>query len=166
MSDPDNSILPHFIGLSFSIKQNAIEFVDAEGNSYTIDESDSRFHGLVIGLGLTGVVTHYWLHIEPTFDIRQVIFENLSDFELEKSFDQIMSSAYSVSFFTDWSETHRGNLWCKFKANEEIPQKIADAQPATFKLHPITIIDPAAANGSPVLSPVPAPLSAGHRAVR
>ena len=123
----------------------AIEYVDARGNSHTIDESDSRFHGLVVGLGLTGVVTHYWLNIEPTFDIRQVIFENLSDFELEKSFDQIMSSAYSVSFFTDWSETHRGNLWCKFRANEEIPEKIADAQPATSKLHPIPTIDPAAA---------------------
>ena len=42
----------------------AIEYVDARGNSHTIDESDSRFHGLVVGLGLTGVVTHYWLNIE------------------------------------------------------------------------------------------------------
>lgn len=123
----------------------AFEYVDASGNIQYVEESDQDFSALLVGLGMAGIVTFYWLKLEPSFKVRQVIFENLSDFELKKSFNSIMSTAYSVSFFTKWDETHKGNLWCKFRDSELIPESVAGANKATQKLHPIPEVDPEAA---------------------
>lgn len=124
---------------------SAIHYIDGAGKLHSVSSDDAQFKGLVVGLGLTGIVTSYELKIEPTFNIRQVIYENVSDRELQEAFDHIMGSAYSVSYFTDWSASNLGNLWCKFKDIEEIPDQIAHALPAQKKLHPISGIDPVAA---------------------
>ena len=124
---------------------SAFEYIDSSGNIHHVEENHRDFNALLIGLGVAGIVTYYWLKLEPSFKVRQIIYENLSENELENSFNQIMSTAYSVSFFTKWDQTQRGNLWCKFRETESIPEKIAMATKATRKLHPIPEVDPEAA---------------------
>lgn len=77
---------------------SAFEYIDSSGNIHHVEENHRDFNALLIGLGVAGIVTYYWLKLEPSFKVRQIIYENLSENELENSFNQIMSTAYSVSF--------------------------------------------------------------------
>ena len=115
-----------------------------DGTLKKISKGDDLFNPLVVGLGLCVVVYQYEMKIEKTFNIRQVIYEEISRAELQRNFDSIMSAAYSVSYFTDWSNLGRGNLWCKFRAAEIIPDSIAGAQKAERKQHPIPSVNPEA----------------------
>jgi xylitol oxidase len=123
----------------------AVEFIDSTGSIRHLSEGSREYEAFVVGLGLTGIITNYWLKIEPSFNVKQIIYENVSDIELEKSFDEIMGTAYSVSFFTRWDSSNQGNLWCKFKENQYIPDIVSGAHQATKKLHPIPEVDPVAA---------------------
>lgn len=120
------------------------EIVNAEGELRTIDGSDPAFNALIVGLGLGGIVYQYQLKIEKSFEIRQVIYPEISLDVLQRDFDQIMGSAYSVSYLTDWSSALVGNLWCKFREEEEIPETIGGRGQATTKFHPIASVDPEA----------------------
>jgi xylitol oxidase len=55
-----------------------------------------------------------------------------------------MGTAYSVSYFTDWSSAQVGNLWCKFRDNEVIPESVGGSSQADKKYHPIPSVDPVA----------------------
>jgi xylitol oxidase len=55
-----------------------------------------------------------------------------------------MGSAYSVSYFTDWGSDQVGNLWCKFRDGEVIPESIGGCAKAAKKYHPIPSVDPVA----------------------
>jgi xylitol oxidase len=122
----------------------SLDVVTADGELRTIGSGDSEFNALVVGLGLGAIVYQYQLKIEESFNIRQVIYPEIPLAEIKENFDQIMSSAYSVSYFTDWTSPHQGNLWCKFRDDEVIPQSIGGATPATKKYHPIASVDPQA----------------------
>jgi len=63
---------------------------------------------------------------------------------LQRNFDQIMGTAYSVSYFTDWSNVQVGNLWCKFRDGEVIPESVGGSVKADKKYHPIPPVDPVA----------------------
>lgn len=115
----------------------SIDIVTNEGDLRHIDKSNPAFNGLVVGLGLGGIVYQYELRIEPTFDIRQVVYPDIPLDVVVRSFDQIMGTAYSVSFFTDWGSTQVGNLWCKFRADEAIPEMVGGVKAAVKKFHPI-----------------------------
>ncbi len=88
----------------------SLDLVTAEGELRYINRANPAFNALVVGLGLGGVVYQYELKIEPTFEIRQVIYPEIPLDVLQRNFDQIMGTAYSVSYFTDWSNTQVGNL--------------------------------------------------------
>ena len=122
----------------------SIDLVTAEGEVRHIDRANPAFNALVIGLGLGGVVYEYELKIEPTFKIRQVVYPEIPLDVLQRSFDQIMGTAYSVSYFTDWSSSQVGNLWCKFRDGEVIPESIGGCAQANKKFHPIPSVDPVA----------------------
>lgn len=53
--------------------------------------------------------------------MRQVVYQCLSMSQLEKNFDEIMSSGYSVSFFTRWADRQVDQVWIKnvIEADEE-----------------------------------------------
>ena len=59
------------------------------------------FDGAVVSLGALGIVSRVTLDVEPTFDVRQDVFEDLPWSALEEHIADIVSSAYSVSLFTD-----------------------------------------------------------------
>ena len=122
----------------------SLDMVTAEGELRHIDRTSPAFNALVVGLGLGGIVYQYELKIEPTFEVRQVIYPDIPLDVLQRSFDQIMGSAYSVSYFTDWSSAQVGNLWCKFRDDEVIPESIGGSGKADKKFHPIPSVDPVA----------------------
>ena len=66
------------------------------------DKDGDTFHGAVVNLGALGVVTKVTLDVQPTFMMRQDVYENLPLAEVTDHFEDIMSSGYSVSLFTDW----------------------------------------------------------------
>ncbi|CAN2227613.1 GlcD FAD/FMN-containing dehydrogenases [Candidatus Nanopelagicaceae bacterium] len=122
----------------------SLDLVTAAGELRHIDRTNPAFNALVVGLGLGGIVYQYELKIEPTFEIRQVIYPEIPLDVLQRSFDQIMGSAYSVSYFADWGSNQVGNLWCKFRDDEVIPESIGGSANADKKYHPIPSVDPVA----------------------
>jgi xylitol oxidase len=122
----------------------SFDMVTAEGELRHINRTNPAFSALVVGLGLGGIVYQYELRIEPTFEVRQVIYPEIPLDVLQRNFDQIMGTAYSVSYFTDWSSAQAGNLWCKFRHSEVIPDSIGGSAKADKKYHPIPSVDPVA----------------------
>ncbi|HQY89084.1 MAG TPA: FAD-binding protein [Tepidisphaeraceae bacterium] len=99
---------------SLASSVRAMKFVKADGEVFEIKRGDSAFDGVVVHLGALGIVIELTLDIIPTFEIEQRVFENLSFDDLTPNlFDQITSSAYSVSFFTDWQNGRFNQVWFK-----------------------------------------------------
>jgi len=71
------------------------------------------FPGVVVGLGALGIITKLTLEIQPTFIVKQFVYEDLPLKELAENFDAIMSAGYSVSLFTDWQDQKIYQLWIK-----------------------------------------------------
>lgn len=119
----------------------AIEFVNAAGELVNLSKKDGeQFLGAVVGLGALGVVTKLTLDLRPTFNMKQYVYRNLPMGELEKNFDTIMSSGYSVSLFTDWINKNVNEVWVKSKAaagDTAPPPELFGAKLATKNLHPI-----------------------------
>jgi xylitol oxidase len=123
-----------------------MELVKADGEIITIsrEKDGDIFNGMVVGLGGFGVVTKLTLDIQPTFDVQQDIYENLPLHELENNFEEIMSSGYSVSLFTDWETEIVNQLWVKrvVKDGKKLPA-LANSHgttPAAKRMHPIAKI--------------------------
>jgi xylitol oxidase len=121
----------------------ALELVTAEGELLTLsrEKDGERFMGMVVGLGALGVVTTVTLHLLPTYKVAQSVYENLSFTHLKEHFEEIFSSGYSVSLFTDWQHHQATQVWIKRRLS---PGDKNDWQPefygaklATVKLHPI-----------------------------
>lgn len=93
----------------------AIELVTADGDLVTLsrDGDPDRFGGAVVALGALGVVTALTLKLVPAFEVRQRVYEGLPAEALDDHFDRIMSSAYSVSLFTDWRAPRIRQVWLK-----------------------------------------------------
>ena len=119
----------------------AIEFVNAAGEVVNLSKVDGEaFQGAVVGLGALGVVTKLTLELQPTFNMKQYIYRNLPMAALEKNFDAIVSSGYSVSLFTDWKNKNINEVWVKSKvAADDTPAapELFGAKLATKNLHPI-----------------------------
>ncbi|MET1086130.1 MAG: FAD-binding protein [Arthrobacter sp.] len=96
----------------------ALELVTADGSIRTARRGDDDFAGLVVGLGAMGVVSRLTLDIEPSFNVAQSVFEGLDWEQVLARFDEVTSSAYSVSLFTDWSGSTVGQAWLKHRINQ------------------------------------------------
>ncbi len=92
-----------------------IEMVVADGSVVTLSPArdGERFSAAVVGLGALGVVTRLTIEVQPTFRMTQVVYEDLSFGELERNFDAIFASGYSVSLFTDWQQHRATQVWVK-----------------------------------------------------
>lgn len=120
---------------------SAIEIINANGDAITLTRDDEAFYGAVVGLGALGIVSKLTLDIEPTYTVRQDLFENLPFAELEANFDAITSAAYSVSLFTDWHDDLINQVWLKSRLTEQASHwssnEFFGATPATDHLHPL-----------------------------
>ena len=108
------------------------------------EKDGEQFPGAIVHLGGLGVVTKLTLHISPTFEMRQDVYENLPLAELEEHLDELFSSAYSVSLFTDWRNGTFNQVWLKRHLPDnvpiELPPKLFGATLAIKNLHPIATL--------------------------
>ncbi|MCS6846776.1 MAG: FAD-binding protein [Anaerolineae bacterium] len=121
---------------------SAIELVTAEGDLVTLsrERDGERFDGAVVALGALGVVVRITLNLLPAFEVRQQVYRRLPMAQLEAHFDAIMSSAYSVSLFTDWQTDFVNQVWLKQRIGDPAPDAAGEffgAVPATRPQHPI-----------------------------
>ncbi|MFF0011993.1 D-arabinono-1,4-lactone oxidase [Streptomyces sp. NPDC005374] len=114
-----------------------VELITADGSALTIGRDDERFGGAVTSLGALGVVTALTLDLVPSFDVEQYVFTELPLAGLDSAaFETIMSSAYSVSLFTDWRAPGFRQVWVKRRADQPLTD-FPWATPATEKMHPV-----------------------------
>ncbi len=145
---------------NLSTAVSALEIVNAGGEVMALsrEKDGEQFLGAVVGLGALGIITKVTLDIQPTFDVRQDVFLNLPMQQLKDHFDEIMSSGYSVSLFTDWTSQHVNQVWVKRRITNgtpnELPSDFFGAVPATKDVHPILEIS--AENCTPQMG-VPGP---------
>ncbi len=122
---------------------SGLEMVTASGDVVNLSRERDRgtFPGAVVGLGALGVITKVTLDIQPTFLMRQYVYENLPLIQLKDHFDAIESSAYSVSLFTDWQKQRINEVWIKSRVEEgqafHATPEFFGATLATRNLHPI-----------------------------
>lgn len=120
----------------------ALELVTADGKVMTLTRGkDEHFAAAVVGLGAPGIVTRVTLNVQPTFQVAQSVYRNLSFDKLKDHFDEIFGAGYSVSLFTDWQNHRATQVWIKRKvaagdANKWEPEFFG-ATLAKEKLHPI-----------------------------
>jgi alditol oxidase len=128
---------------NLSTAVSAIDFINGNGEVVSLSRAGNpdQFAGAVVGLGAIGVITSITLNVIPTFQIAQIVYENLSFNELEHNLDAIFSSGYSVSIFTDWQHHRATQVWLK----QTVVNDTAPSMPPLFygatlqktKLHPL-----------------------------
>ncbi|WP_199512422.1 FAD-binding protein [Nucisporomicrobium flavum] len=94
---------------------SALEFVAGDGKLVTLrrDTDGDTFNGAVVHLGALGVITALTLDVQPAFDIRQYVYDNLPRAAVETHLDEILADGYSVSLFTDWTSPDITMAWLK-----------------------------------------------------
>src|SRR5882757_7010402 len=122
---------------------SALEFVTANGDLLKLSRQDDgeKFSAAVVSLGALGVITKVTLQIQPTYMMRQYVYENLPLAQVKDHFDAIEATAYSVSLFTDWQKNRFNELWIKSRIEKgqafEATPEFYGAKLATRNLHPI-----------------------------
>jgi xylitol oxidase len=128
-------------GLATAVSALEIVAADGELKALTRGPEPGEFEGSVVSLGALGVVTKVTLDLEPSFRMRQDVYEDLPLARLADHFDEVTSSAESVSLFTDWRGQRFGQVWLKRRVGKqdafEPPSSLFGARPATEARHPI-----------------------------
>jgi len=128
---------------NLSTAVSAFEMVAADGSVVNLsrEHDGETFNGAVVGLGALGVITKITLDVQPAFQMRQYVYEDLPFTELKDHFDAIEASGYSVSLFTDWQKQRVNEVWIKsrLEAGQEFhpTAEFFGAKLATRNLHPI-----------------------------
>ncbi len=91
----------------------ALEMVTADGELTRLERGSADFAGAVTALGGLGIVTAMELEIVPSFEVRQFVYEDISAAAVVSQFEEIFSSGYSVSVFTDWRGGSGNRVWQK-----------------------------------------------------
>ncbi len=132
---------------NLSTAVSGLEIVTADGEVLHLSRANdgNQFLAAVVNLGALGVITKITLDVQPTYQVRQLVYENLSIDQLQHNLDAILSSGYSVSLFTDWQNHRIGQVWIKSRVPSgqsaqtpaAIPPEFYGATAARQKLHPL-----------------------------
>jgi len=90
-----------------------LEYVDADGELRRAERGDPAFDGMAVGLGAFGVVVRVTLDVQPTYLIRQDVYAGPTWDRVLADLEAIISAAYSVSLFTDWTGDSIQMAWVK-----------------------------------------------------
>lgn len=134
---------------SLATAVTAIEVVTASGELVRLDSAHPDFGGAVLSLGALGVVTRLWLRTEPTYDVRQRVWEDLPADEVAEQLPAVLASGTSVSVFTHLGDPARvSSVWVKERVDRPgtLAPCLATRAPADRELHPVPGVDPAAAS--------------------
>ena len=112
---------------NLSTAVSAMEMVTADGEVVVLsrEQDGERFLGAVVALGGLGVATKVTLDVQPTFQMKQVVYENLPMEQLERHLDDIFASGYSVSLFTDWQNHRVTQVWIKSRIEPGTSSELA-----------------------------------------
>lgn len=125
----------------------AMEVVAADGElvEFSCEKNEEQLKGAAVSLGGIGIITKMTLKVIPDFQISQYVFENLALAQLEHHLDDIFSSGYSVSLFTNWESDTINQVWIKQLHTDQEEMKVLTdlfgAQPATANCHPIAGVE-------------------------
>jgi xylitol oxidase len=128
---------------NLSTAVSAMEGVLASGDVATIsrEELGDHFLGGVVALGAVGILTNITLDVQPTFDVSQIVYENMPLDHLQHHFDDIFGAGYSVSLFSDWQHHKATQVWIKRRMDQNGADKPSPeffgAKLAKRKLHPL-----------------------------
>ncbi|MFJ4028818.1 D-arabinono-1,4-lactone oxidase [Paenarthrobacter sp. NPDC089989] len=114
-----------------------VDLVRPSGELATLTQDDDEFLASVVGLGAFGVVTGLELAIRPSYDMRQRVLTDLPWDTALSNFKQIASSAYSVSFFTDYTGDAIPQVWLKALDSEPALPDLFGGTAASTALHPL-----------------------------
>ena len=122
----------------------AMSIVRGDGELVRLRRGDADFAAAAVSLGALGIVVDLTLQIEPSYRMRQNVFTDLPLADFEDRFDEIASSAYSVSFFTQWRGPVIDQVWLKQRvdADDEPLTNLFGARPAQREVHPIRGLPP------------------------
>jgi len=131
----------------------AIEFVNGLGEVVRLRQGvDPDFEGAVVSMGCLGILTRLTLAIEPTFSIRQDVYDHVRWTQVLQHFDAMTTAAYSVSMFTTWGsddsckdeDDEMGMLWLKSRVDRahstshaHPPDELFGARRETLDRHPV-----------------------------
>jgi alditol oxidase len=116
----------------------SIDLVRPSGECVTLTRADGdEFLASVVGLGAMGIVTGLELTVQPSFRMRQRVLENLPWERALTDFRDIVSSAYSVSLFTDYAGEAISQVWLKALDSERPLADLFGATAAKLPRHPL-----------------------------
>lgn len=116
---------------NLSTAVRGLQLVGPDGTLRWIRHGDPDFAGSVVALGLLGVVVRVELAIQPSYLVRQDVYQGLPWATLLADVPAITSAGYSVSVFTDWVSDPIGQVWVKRRlesADEAVPEELAGAR--------------------------------------
>jgi xylitol oxidase len=121
-----------------------LQIVRGDGELVRITRADPDFDGCVVHLGALGAVVRVTLALEPTYEVRQWVVEDLPWAAVLGELEEVMRAAYSVSLFTRWDGTV-AQAWFKERSDGEggVPASVlALGTPAPADRHPVAGLDP------------------------
>ncbi|WP_457947393.1 D-arabinono-1,4-lactone oxidase [Pseudarthrobacter sp. alpha12b] len=116
----------------------SIDLVRASGEQVRLSREDGdEFLASVVGIGALGIVTGLELAVRPSFRMRQRVLEDLPWDNALADFTTIVSSAYSVSLFTDYAGDMINQVWLKALEDEQPLPSLFGATAALNPRHPL-----------------------------
>lgn len=118
----------------------AVEFVGPDGVLHTVRREEPDFPAAVVSLGALGPVVRATLDLEPTYDVRQDVHDDVAVGPAELL--DALASAYSVSLFSDLRSDGMRMAWRKHRVAsdggiEEPDAQWAGGRLATSPRHPV-----------------------------
>jgi xylitol oxidase len=125
-----------------------MQIVDADGGlvELTRERDADRFDASVVGLGAMGIITTLTLEVVPTYDVRQVVYDDLPYRAFLGHVAEVFGGGYSVSLFTDFRDSRFTQVWLKQRVDDAtmpaVEPRFLGATLADGPRHPIPGVDP------------------------
>lgn len=126
---------------SLSTSVRGMEIVTADGS--VVSPTGDDLLAASVSLGALGIAASVTLAIEPTYEVRQDVYEGLALETALANFDEIVSAGYSVSLFTHWRAPVFESVWIKRRLPaSDLGDEFHGARRADGERHPIAHMSP------------------------